>query len=160
MKQSWRNLSYASLLILASEGMLGLTSFQTGQVFGVSIFVIVRRDAESREVVIVLIFTNSFPFHDGQRRSLPCVRMSCNVSFTSLSQFLRRFHTNPVTTQITAATKVHDTATTVIWDAEFSGAPSLTNTKVWVVATNNKWKNNNLFWVCSLKSQAEEENHL
>ena len=52
--------------------------------------------------------------YDGQRRSLPCVGISRNVLFTSLSRFLRRFHTNPVTTQITAATKVHDTATIVV----------------------------------------------
>ena len=61
--------------------------------------------------------------YDGKRRSLPCVGISRNVLFTSLSRFLRRFHTNPVTTQITAATKVHDTATIVVFDAEFSGFP-------------------------------------
>ena len=42
------------------------------------------------------------------------VGMSRNVLFTSLSRFLRRFHTNPVTTPINTATKVHDTATIVV----------------------------------------------
>ena len=53
------------------------------------------------------------------------VGMSRNVLFTSLSRFLRRFHTNPVTTQITTATKVHDTATIFVSEAEFSGSPFL-----------------------------------
>ena len=60
--------------------------------------------------------------HDGQR-SLPCVGMSRNILFTSLSRFLHQIHTNPVTAQITAAAKVHDTATIVVFDAEFFGFP-------------------------------------
>ena len=74
-------------------------------------------------IIIIIIITNYFPFHCAHRRSSSSVEMSRNVVCTSLSRFLRRFHTNPVTTQITAATKVHDTATIVVFDAEFSGFP-------------------------------------
>ena len=72
-------------------------------------------------IIIIIIITDSFPFHRAHRRSSPSVEMSRNALCTSLSRFLRRFHKNQVTTQITAATKVHDVATTVVWDAEFSG---------------------------------------
>ena len=74
-------------------------------------------------IVIIIIITNYFPFHCAHRRSSSSAEMSRKVVCTSLSRFLRRFHTNPVTTQITAATKVHDTATIVAFDAEFSGFP-------------------------------------
>ena len=49
--------------------------------------------------------------------------MSRNILFTSLSWFLHQIHTNAVTAQITAAAKVHDTATIVVFDAEFFGFP-------------------------------------
>ena len=71
-------------------------------------------------IIIIIIITDSFPFHRAHRRSSPSVEMSRNALCTSLSRFLRRFHKNQVTTQITAATKMHDVATTVVWDAEFS----------------------------------------
>ena len=74
-------------------------------------------------IVIIIIITNYFPFHCAHRRSSSSAEMSRKVVCTSLSRFLRRFHTNPVTTQITAATKVHDAATIVVFDAEFSGFP-------------------------------------
>ena len=74
-------------------------------------------------IIIIIIITNYFPFHCAHRRSSSSVEMSRNVVGTFLSRFLRRFHTNPVTTQIIAATKVHDTATIAVFDAEFSGFP-------------------------------------
>ena len=65
-------------------------------------------------IIIIIIITDSFPFHRAHRRSSPSVEMSRNALCTSLSRFLRRFHKNQVTTQITAATKMHDVATTVV----------------------------------------------